>query len=119
MIGSPGRRGVALCATVKAIANADSGDLAKFIGVLSLNSFINKDLILAELIEFPIPGPQLKGLCLTLEPIAKRLRRWRFEAQLRSLQRLADYFVWQEANGRWGWRTCISAWRWLGRRSLS
>lgn len=62
-----GRRVIALRATVKAIANADSGDLAKFIGVSSLTSFINKDLILAELIEFSIPGTQLKGLGLTTE----------------------------------------------------
>lgn len=61
------RRVIALRATVKAIADADSGDLAKFIGVSSLNSFINKDLILAELIEFSIPGTQLKGLGLTTE----------------------------------------------------
>lgn len=62
-----GRRVIALRATVKAIADADSGDLAKFIGVSSLNPFINKDLILAELIEFSIPGTQLKGLGLTTE----------------------------------------------------
>jgi hypothetical protein len=62
-----GRRVISLRATVKAIANADSGDLAKFIGVSSLNSFINKDLILSELIEFSIPGTQLKGLGMTTE----------------------------------------------------
>ncbi|HWK70004.1 MAG TPA: P63C domain-containing protein [Burkholderiaceae bacterium] len=61
------QRVIALRATVKAIANADSGDLAKFIGVSALNPFINKDLILAELIEFSIPGTQLKGLGLTTE----------------------------------------------------
>ena len=62
-----GRRVIALRATVKAIADADSGDLAKFIGVSSLTSFINKDLILAELIEFSISGTQMKGLGLTTE----------------------------------------------------
>lgn len=61
------QRVISLRATVKAIADADSGDLAKFIGVSSLNDFINKDLILAELIEFSIPGTQLKGLGLTTE----------------------------------------------------
>ncbi len=61
------QRVIALRATVKAIANADSGDLAKFIGVSSLNDFINKDLILAELVEFSIPGTQMKGLGLTTE----------------------------------------------------
>lgn len=62
-----GQRVIALRATVKAIASADSGDLAKFIGVSALNPFINKDLVLAELIEFSIPGTQLKGLGLTTE----------------------------------------------------
>lgn len=61
------QRAIALRATVRAIANADSGDLAKFIGVSALTPFINKDLILAELIEFSIPGTQLKGLGLTTE----------------------------------------------------
>lgn len=60
-------RVIALRATVKAIADADSGDLAKFIGVSALNAFINKDLILAELIEFSIPGTQMKGLGMTTE----------------------------------------------------
>lgn len=55
-------RVISLRATVKAIADADSGDLAKFIGVSSLKTYINKDLILAELIEFNIPGTQFKGL---------------------------------------------------------
>lgn len=62
-----GQRVIALRATVRAIANADSGDLAKFIGVSSLESFINKDLILAELLEFSIPGTQLRGMGLTTE----------------------------------------------------
>lgn len=61
------RRVIALGATVKAIANAESGDLAKFIGVSALNDFINKDLILAELIDFSIPGTQFKGKGLTTE----------------------------------------------------
>jgi len=60
-------RVISLGATVKAIANAESGDLAKFIGVSSLNSFIDKNLILAELIEFSIPGTQFKGKGLTTE----------------------------------------------------
>lgn len=60
-------RVISLGATVKAIADAESGDLAKFIGVSSLNPFINKDLILAELIEFSIPGTQFKGKGLTTE----------------------------------------------------
>lgn len=61
------QRVISLRATVKAIANADSGDLAKFIGVSSLNGFINKDLIVAQLMEFSIPGNPHKGLGLTTE----------------------------------------------------
>ena len=61
------QRVISLGATVKAIANADSGDLAKFIGVSALNPFINKEYILAELIEFSIPGTQFKGKGLTTE----------------------------------------------------
>lgn len=61
------QRVISLGATVKAIANAESGDLAKFIGVSSLNDYINKDLILAELVEFSIPGTQFKGKGLTTE----------------------------------------------------
>ena len=37
-----GDRVISLRATVRAIADADSGDLAKFIGVNSLKPFINK-----------------------------------------------------------------------------
>lgn len=61
------QRVISLRGTVRAIADADSGDLAKFIGVSALNTFINKDLVLAELVEFSIPGTQLKGLGLTTE----------------------------------------------------
>lgn len=60
-----GERVINLRAVVKAIANADSGDLAKFIGVSPLKPFINKDLILAELLEFTIPGTQFKGYGLS------------------------------------------------------
>lgn len=62
-----GHRVIALRGAVKAIANADSGDLAKHIGVSSLKPFIDKEKILAELIEFSIPGTQMKGLGLTSE----------------------------------------------------
>ncbi|MBO6758070.1 MAG: hypothetical protein JJ902_17170 [Roseibium sp.] len=60
-------RVIALRSAVKSIADADSGDLAKFIGVSSLKSFINNDLILAELREFAIPGTQFTGRGMTTE----------------------------------------------------
>ncbi len=62
-----GKRVIHLRAVVKSIAGADSGDLAKFIGVSSLKSFIDKDLVLAELLEFSIPGTQFKGSGLGTE----------------------------------------------------
>jgi hypothetical protein len=60
-----GDRVIALRSAVKSIANADSGDLAKFIGVSSVKDYINNDLILAELKEFSIPGTQFLGRGMT------------------------------------------------------
>ncbi|MDF2140834.1 hypothetical protein [Paenirhodobacter sp. CAU 1674] len=60
-------RVIALRSAVKSIANADSVDLAKFIGVNSLKPFINSDLILAELVGFSIPGTQFTGRGMTTE----------------------------------------------------
>lgn len=62
-----GDRVIALRSAVKSIAEADSGDLAKFTGVSSLKPFINNDLILAELLEFAIPGTQFVGRGMTTE----------------------------------------------------
>lgn len=62
-----GERVISLRSAVKSIADADSGDLAKFIGVSSLKPYINNDLILAELKEFSIPGTQFIGRGMTTE----------------------------------------------------
>ena len=62
-----GDRVIALRSAVKSLADADSGDLAKFIGVSSLKPFINNDLILAELRVFAIPGTQFLGRGMTTE----------------------------------------------------
>lgn len=62
-----GDRVIALRSAVKSIANADSGDLAKFIGVSSVKPFINNELVLAELREFAIPGTQFTGRGMTTE----------------------------------------------------
>lgn len=61
------QRVISLRATMKAIANADSGNLGSYIGVTALKPFINKDKVLGELIEFSIPGTNLKGLGMTTE----------------------------------------------------
>ncbi|KFJ54464.1 P63C domain-containing protein [Bordetella bronchiseptica] len=71
-----GQRVISLRAAVKSIADADSGDLAKFIGVSSMKSFINKDLVLAELLDFTIPGTQFKGSGLTTESFELVLRAY-------------------------------------------
>ena len=62
-----GDRVISLRSAVKSIADAGSGDLAKFIGVSSLKSYINNDLILAELLDFSIPGTQFLGRGMTTE----------------------------------------------------
>lgn len=71
-----GKRVLSLRAAVKSIADADSGDLAKFIGVSSLKPFIDKDIVLAELLEFSIPGTQFKGSGLTTEMFELILRAY-------------------------------------------
>lgn len=71
-----GQRVISLRAAVKSIADADSGDLAKFIGVSSLKPFIDKDIVLAELLEFSIPGTQFKGSGLTTEVYELILRAY-------------------------------------------
>lgn len=62
-----GQRVISLRAAVKSIADADSGDLAKFIGVSAMKPFVDKDLVLAGLLEFSIPGTQFKGSGLSTE----------------------------------------------------
>ncbi|MBD1253888.1 hypothetical protein IDX02_32885, partial [Pseudomonas aeruginosa] len=71
-----GKRVIALRAVVKSIADADSGDLAKFIGVSSMKPFINKDLVLAEILEFSIPGTQFKGGGVATETFEMILRAY-------------------------------------------
>lgn len=62
-----GERVISLGASVRAIANTRSGDLAEYIGVNALKPFINKDLILAETIDFNLPGTQFPGKGISAE----------------------------------------------------
>lgn len=62
-----GERVIALRATVKAIAEVETSALADYIGAKAIKPFINSDLILAELIEFSIPGTQFKSQGLKTE----------------------------------------------------
>ena len=60
-------RVISMGTTVKALAKTKSADLAEYIGVKALNPYINKDLVLAETIEFNIPGTHYKGRGLKAE----------------------------------------------------
>jgi hypothetical protein len=62
-----GERVISMRSAVKAIANTDSGKLGEYIGVEGLNSFINKDKVLGEVISFSIPGTQFEGRGVTAE----------------------------------------------------
>lgn len=61
------QRVIALRSAIKAMAGVDSGNLGNYIGVTALKPFINSDLILGELIDFAIPGTQLRGSGMTTE----------------------------------------------------
>lgn len=60
-------RVISLRAVVKAIANRERSGLADYIEVLPLKPYINSKLVLAETIEFNIPGTQYKGKGITAE----------------------------------------------------
>ena len=60
-----GRRVLSLRATLKAIADVDSGNLGEYIGARSLKPFLDKDKILGELPDFHIPGTQFLGKGMT------------------------------------------------------
>lgn len=57
----PGRESLVWGAAVRAIANTRSGDLAEYLGVKALKPFIDSELVLAETIEFTIPGSTYNG----------------------------------------------------------
>lgn len=61
------KRVISLSATVRSIANVDTGKLGDYIGAKPLNPFINKEKILGELLEYSIPGTRLNGLGITTE----------------------------------------------------
>lgn len=61
------QRVISIRATIKSIANVDSGKLGNYIEAGALKPFINHEKILGEILEFSIPGTQLKGHGLTTE----------------------------------------------------
>ncbi|MCD4676955.1 MAG: helix-turn-helix domain-containing protein [Desulfobacula sp.] len=60
-------RVISMGTTVKALAKTKSADLAEYIGVKALKPYINKELVLAETVEFNIPGTHYKGRGLKAE----------------------------------------------------
>ncbi len=60
-------RVISLRATVKAIAEREGGNLGDYIGAQPLKTYINKDLVLGETIEFNIPGIRYQGKGITAQ----------------------------------------------------
>lgn len=60
-------RVISMRATVKAIANDDNGDLSKYVGVKSLQPYIDAARISNKIIEFTIPGNPNKAKGITAE----------------------------------------------------
>ncbi len=71
-----GERVIATRSAIKAFADADSGNLGNYIGVSSLKSYLDSDIILEGLIEFSIPGTQFKGNGLTTASLELILRAY-------------------------------------------
>lgn len=62
-----GERVISVSKAVRAITDRDGGNLGEYIGVSALTPFINKDLILGEMIDFSVPGTQFRGKGITAE----------------------------------------------------
>lgn len=60
-------RVISMRATVKAIANDDNGDLLKYVGVKSLQPYIDSAGISSRFVEFTIPGNPNKAKGITAE----------------------------------------------------
>jgi transcriptional regulator with XRE-family HTH domain len=56
-----GERVISFRSMLKSIADRDGGNLAEYIGINGLKPYINSELVLAETIEFSIPGIQYLG----------------------------------------------------------
>ena len=56
-----GQRVIAINKAVKAITDRDGGNLGEYIGVSALKPFLDKDLILGEMIDYTVPGTQFRG----------------------------------------------------------
>lgn len=60
-------RVISMRATVKAISNDDNGDLVKYVGVKSLQPYLDVAMITSNSVEFSIPGNPIKSKGITAE----------------------------------------------------
>lgn len=56
-----GERVISLRATVSALADVDSGNLGRYIGVAALKPYLDQDNVLGQIVQFNIPGTQKSG----------------------------------------------------------
>ncbi len=61
------RRVISMRATVKAIANVVTGDLSKYVGVRSLQTYIDAEKLMQQIVEFEIPGNPVIAKGITAE----------------------------------------------------
>lgn len=61
------RRVINMRGTIKAIANDANGDLAKYVGIRSLQPYINPENLMKQIVEFEIPGNPTKAKGITAE----------------------------------------------------
>lgn len=62
-----GERVISVSRAVKAITDRDGGNLGEYIGVSALKPFLDKELILREMIDFTVPGTHFRGRGITAE----------------------------------------------------
>lgn len=67
---SNGQRVLTYRQVIKMVTGSDSGGLAEYVGVDALKSLIDKDKVLAENVEFSVPGTGLKAKGLKAETFA-------------------------------------------------
>lgn len=60
-------RVISMRATVKAIANDDNGDLAKYVGTRALQPYVSPDLLTTQIVEFIIPGNPVRSKGINAE----------------------------------------------------
>jgi len=62
-----GERVISVNRAVKAITDREGGNLGEYIGVSALKPFLDKDLILGEMVDYSVPGTHFRGKGITAE----------------------------------------------------